>query len=135
MSQEGVDIVTRCYDAFRRRDFEAALAFFDPEAEWRPLPMMPDQGPFHGHEGVRRFWEGWLETFQDFEAVVDEIIDSDDHVVVMARVRGRGTDSGASVEAPRFATVWTVGEGRITRVVMYTTKTDALTAAGMPAEA
>ena len=42
MSQENVEIVRQAWEAFMRRDNEAALALYDPEVEvaWRSIPLI-----------------------------------------------------------------------------------------------
>ena len=64
--------------------------------------MVPDPGPYRGPEGVRRFWDMWRESFEDFRIEIVEVHDLDDHVVVIARVHGTGRDSGAAVDDARL---------------------------------
>ena len=57
MSQENVEKVRAGYEAFSRRDLDAALAHIHPEIEWQQSSAFPDARTFHGHEGVRGFFE------------------------------------------------------------------------------
>jgi hypothetical protein len=50
--------------AYNRRDFDAAVEFFDPDIEWvLPAPQRSDscQGP----DEIKRFWQGLDETFDE----------------------------------------------------------------------
>ena len=131
MSRERVERVLEGYEAFNRGDFEAVIAQLPDDVEWRVLDQFPDQGPFRGREGVRRFWESWLETFSDFHAEIDEVVDAGDHVIVMTRVVGRGRDSGVEVETPTYAQMWSFRGEDVYLVTMLPTKEEALAAAGI----
>jgi ketosteroid isomerase-like protein len=51
MSQENVEIVRCCCEAFDRGDYEAALEVLAPDVEY-DLSHFPDGGVYRGHEGV-----------------------------------------------------------------------------------
>jgi ketosteroid isomerase-like protein len=61
---------------------------------------------------------------------VEEIIDAGDQVVVVAHHQGRGRASGVDVDT-RFYEVYTLREGKVSRVDEYTDRTEALEAAGL----
>ena len=62
MSQENVDRALELLDAFNRRDLDAFVALADEgiEVESRLVAM---EGGYHGHEGLRRWWENFLGAF------------------------------------------------------------------------
>jgi len=65
MSQENVDIVRQAWEAYRRRDNEAALALYDPEIEFELRSEgRIDAGDYHGLEGVQEFFRNWDERFR-----------------------------------------------------------------------
>jgi ketosteroid isomerase-like protein len=131
MSRERVETILAGYAAFNGGDLDAALEGFPDDVVWEVPEMLPDQGPFVGREGVRRFWELWRETFSEFRVELDEVIDADEHVIVMIRVWGRGRDSGVEVTTPTFPQVWTWRGDEIARVRMLPSKEEALKAAGV----
>src|SRR4249920_2216447 len=47
MSEENVEVVRRCYDAYLRCDLESALLAFDPEIEANDHDI-PDSGEYRG---------------------------------------------------------------------------------------
>ena len=61
MSQENVDIVRECCEAFDRGDYPAALAAFDPNVEY-DLTNFPDGQIYRGPGGVREAFRIWMGT-------------------------------------------------------------------------
>jgi ketosteroid isomerase-like protein len=70
-----------------------------------------DAETFHGHDGVRRYFQSMREAFGDFGWEPQEFLDQGDHVLVETRFFAAGRGSGAPVEAMVY-NVWTVGRGR-----------------------
>jgi ketosteroid isomerase-like protein len=114
-----VQRVLEGYAAFNRGDIEGALEGFGEDMEWIGPDLLPDPGPFRGPAGIRRFWDMWHETFQDFRIEIVQVHDLEDHVVVMTRVHGTGRDSGAAVSTPAFPQVWTFSGEQIVRMEMF----------------
>jgi ketosteroid isomerase-like protein len=57
MSRENVELAHCFYDAFNRRDFDALLAFMDPEVEFAARFIEMEGDPYYrGHDGVREWW-------------------------------------------------------------------------------
>ena len=128
MSRERVERVLEGFKAFNRGDFEAAIAELPDDFELQVLAQLPEQGPFRGREGVRQFWESWRETFPGIHAEIDEVVDAGDHVIVMSHMVGRGRDSGAAVETPSYAQVWSFRGEEVHRLTMLPTREEALAA-------
>ena len=131
MSQEDVDRIRRGYEAFGRRDLDAALEMADPAIEAHDPAEMPDAAIHRGRDAVRRDWEQTLELFDDFTIDVEEVLDAGEEVVVFLHYRGRGKESGAAVEL-RMAHVLTIQDGMAVRLRQYLDRAEALEVAGMP---
>ena len=131
MSQENVEKVRAGYEAFSRRDLDAALADIDPEIEWHQSSAFPDARTYHGHAGVREFFEQIFQIFDESDFTPEEIIDLGDRIVVVHRFVGRGQGSRVPVEVNETS-VWTLSEGRAIRQQAFVTKAEALEAAGLP---
>ena len=129
MSQENVEVVRRCCDAFVRGDFELALAALDPEIEY-DLTHFPDGRVYRGREGVREAFRIWLGAWDDYRQEQDEFIDAGDRVVVSVRERGRGKGSGVTLERRTFG-IWTLSGGKAVRIEFRATKAEALEAVGL----
>ena len=130
MSQENVDRLRRGYEAFARRDLDAALEMMDPNIEAHDAPEAPDATVHYGPDAVRRDWEQMFALFEDFTIDIEEVFDAGDELAVFLRLSGRGRESGAEVDA-RMAHVWTIREGRAIRLRQYLDRTEALEAVGL----
>jgi ketosteroid isomerase-like protein len=133
MSQENVEIVRGVFDAFRRRDNESIFRAYHPNIEWdmrRYSVWVEDQRVFHGHDGIREFFRGWLQAFEDYEGEIHDLVDVGDKVVFTAVDRARGKQSGVKVDR-RHAQVWTMREGKVMRIQCFDDRAQALEALGL----
>jgi ketosteroid isomerase-like protein len=89
-----------------------------------------DEEPSYGPDAMRDDWERWASAFEELKVTFEEIIDAGDQVVVVAHHQGRGRGSGVEVDA-RFYEVYTLREGKVSRVDEYTEREEALEAAGL----
>ena len=134
MARTNVEVVLAAYDAFNSGEMEAAMDAFDPEIEWNVPPVLPDAQVYHGHDGVKAFWSSWTETFDDFRIEVEETFDAGDRVVVMAKIVGRGRDSGVVVDTPSFGHIWTLRNGKTVLVEMKPNRRESLETVGLDSE-
>jgi SnoaL-like domain len=116
-------------DAFNRRDWDGFLALIGDEiqVESRLVPM---EGAYHGHEGLRRWWDNFLGTFPDYTIQVEELRDLGD--VTLAQVRGWGHGAGSST--PLIDPFWQPLKWRDGRCVSWrncSTEEEALEAVGL----
>ena len=95
MSQENVAIVREAVEAFNAGDFETALDRVHPNVEWRTPDVFPDSATYRGPEGVRGFFQTWLDTFRGFRLHLGKCVPVDEHRVLAGlRVSGEGVESG-----------------------------------------
>jgi ketosteroid isomerase-like protein len=140
MSQENVEIVRRSVDAFARGagqtgttagDWDRALAEYSPDVEWVEMPSLgPDAATYRGHEELRAAAESWIGMWSEYDVEVVRYADAGADVVLLARERGSGGASGATVER-ELGEVFTVLDGTIVRVRLYGSWDEALEAAGL----
>jgi ketosteroid isomerase-like protein len=130
MSQENVDKARDFIDAYNRRDFDAAVEWFDPEIDW-VLPARQRSDSCRGPEEVKRFWEGLDETFEDLTLHPQEFIDAGDRVATRLRHSGRGKESGIEIDEELYHQVATFRDGRIVRLEYFAEWVEALDAAGL----
>jgi ketosteroid isomerase-like protein len=132
MSQENVEVVRTAFQAFADRGLDAMAEFWDPDIVWRAAEgAIDDIGEMHGQVAVRRYMEDWIDTFDDYSVVVEELRDvGDDRVLSIQRVKGRAKLSGAEIEL-RYASVNTVRDGKAVRVREYLSVEDAFKAVGL----
>jgi ketosteroid isomerase-like protein len=136
MSQENVEIVRRIYDAAARRDTAVVFSLYDPDVEWdgsqsRWAEVLSTRPHFRGHEELRRFFRQYFEMWETFEDDLQELIDAGDYVISVVTSRGRGRTSGAEVEWAGNAGVWTIRDGKVVRVVWFSSRKEALKAVGL----
>jgi ketosteroid isomerase-like protein len=112
MSPANVEIVRLLYETVARRDAAAVLDFYDPEDEWDmtrgPLAGFTASAVYRGHEGMQRFFRERFEAWEEIEDHCDEL---------------KMTN----------ATLWTIRDGKIVRVVWFGSRDAALEAAGLSA--
>jgi len=103
MTLDNVDVVQSAWDAFARGDIDAVLETIAPSAETRVPESLPWGGTYSGPEGFDQFLARLRDSFDEFSATPDKVLGADDnHVVVVARTKGR-TKAGGTFEG---TTVW-----------------------------
>jgi ketosteroid isomerase-like protein len=110
MSRENVEIVRSIYEAFNRRDWDAAFRDQAPDVEYTTPPGI-NAGTYRGREEIQGYWEQMSAPFEAWTSEPEELIESGDQVVVVvkARMRPRGTAprSSAGMETcGRSETAW-----------------------------
>ena len=131
MSRENVEIVREGYEQFRRRKtFVSELAA--PEFAWDMSHFhgWPEQQVYEGVQGADRFLEEWTSAWDDWELQLEELYDAGDKVVAIHRQHGRSRSTGIRADMS-FAMVWTLRDGKQTRMEMYSDVEEALKAVGL----
>ena len=134
MSQEDLATIFRAaMEAYSRGDYEAAVAGFDPAIEWSvDKSVVPDAATYHGHEGVKRFWETWAEAISGAALQIEECrCVEENRVLAITRIHGTGAGSGAPVASGRFAQIADFRDGRVIRVRLYGGVGSGLEAVGL----
>jgi ketosteroid isomerase-like protein len=128
MSRENVEIVRRAiaYEYYGVGDRAEAQAIFHPQVVLNPI----DEAASSGIDAMRADYERWASAFDEFKVTVEEIIDAGDQVVMVAHHQGRGRASGVEVDT-RLYEVYTVRDGKVSRVDEYTERGEAFEAAGL----
>jgi uncharacterized protein len=132
MSQENVEQIRSGYEAFARGDLDAVLDLLDSDVDWHPA-IAPILGveTLRGREAVREFFvRDLFEGFDQFHAEPLSFEDHGDFVLVMVRYIGRGETSGIEMDQ-RFATLYELRDGKTVTMRDYTTRAEALEAAGL----
>jgi ketosteroid isomerase-like protein len=131
MSQENVEVVREVWSAYNARDFDRSLDCFAEDCLVEDVPDLPDRATYKGKEGVRERTRHFRKTWGDWVWEPEEFIDAgDDVVVAMVVMRAHGSGSGAPIEA-QAAFVYEVRDGRIVRDRAFTSRSQALEAAGL----
>ena len=134
MSHENLDVVRRGYEQFVASGVVSEETI-PPDFVWDMSTFRgwPEQQTYEGIEGTRKFMRDWLEPWDDWKLEMVDLHDTDgDKVVAIMRQRGRSKTTGVAVDMT-FAQVWTIRDGKQTRMEMYADPAEALEAAGLPA--
>jgi steroid delta-isomerase-like uncharacterized protein len=117
-----VEVARALFDAFTKRDMDAALALDTDDAVGDVVAV----GAFRGKPAIRRFMEELLAAFPDYDLTVDRVVG--DHSSAVVQWHATGTFSGGPFQgiAPtgrhidmRGVDVVEVTDGRVVRDTMY----------------
>ena len=113
--------------ALARRDFDAALAVYGPDAVFDTA--LVGGVVFEGRDAVRSFFEDWISPYEEHEQRAEDVKNFGNGVTfgVVAQ-HARPTGSSAAVEV-RFASVLTWADGLIERATFYSDIDEARAAA------
>jgi ketosteroid isomerase-like protein len=125
-----VQAVRGLYDGWTDGDVTRALQCLDPGIVWDAIADAPDAGTYREHVGARRYMEDWLEDFDIHSMDFEEVIDSEDRLVVVQCARATGKGSGVETQLHYAAAYW-FRDGRIVEIKEFRTKAEAVEAAGL----
>jgi ketosteroid isomerase-like protein len=131
------ETLRRGIEALNRRDFDAALAMYEPDVVWEFAPLGFGGlvgGPLIGHEAMRKFWEDLTESFEDWEYESDDHHDLGGGVtfgVLVQRSRPHGSDRFVETRLG-VTSIWRAG--RLARATAYRDIDEARAAAERLAE-
>jgi ketosteroid isomerase-like protein len=128
MTAESVDLVSRAFGAFNRRDEAELLNLCHPDIEW--IPMRPSlQGRvYRGHDGVR---EALADVGTEFEEVRNDPrrwLEVGERIVVAGRIVAKERLGGLRIDIPG-AWLCEVREGKVAYVRAFPDEEAALSAA------
>jgi ketosteroid isomerase-like protein len=134
MSEQNVEVGRALVEAVNRRDLDAFLALVRRDVEWDDSEGWPGiRGVYRGPDGVRDWWERFLEVWENVEVEVEEARDAPDGRVLL-QVTGtfRGEASGVQTEVRAWELLWIV-DGQVARRQLSWSRDEALAAAGLRA--
>jgi ketosteroid isomerase-like protein len=106
------------------------LTLFHPQIEVID-PSRPESadesGNYRGREGVQRYVDEWVESWEQFKLVPQDFIESREKVVVRVRASGRARVSGIELADERFH-VFGFRSGKIASLEVHASLSSAQTA-------
>jgi ketosteroid isomerase-like protein len=123
MSQENVEVVRAIYEAWGRD--ASARAFISPDIEYVNPPNAVESGTLTGRSALAKV----REVYPDFRVEPERFIDAGDEVVVLGTARGTSA-SGVTAQW-RQGYVWTIRDGKATRLRWFNDPAEALEAVGL----
>jgi ketosteroid isomerase-like protein len=129
--QENVEIVLAAYSRFNTGDRSAdALEIWDEVGEFHPAPEDPEFSVHRGIDAIRHHYANWVDAYPDLTLEPLEAMGRGDTVYLWVHCSGRSRESGIPLSM-RLAHVITMRDGRISRLLVYRSKSEALRAAGL----
>ena len=125
-----VEQLRRGIEAFNRHDFDAFVALWHPECEWRPLFATGGiSSPYRGRDGIRRWAAEVDELLEQYEVDLDEIrYLGNDVGIASGRMRFRAKGGDAEQDAA-VAWCFELRDELVIRGRAYSTLEGALTVA------
>jgi uncharacterized protein len=101
-------------EAWNAGDLDALIENASPDIEWVVAREHPAATTHHGIDAVAAYLRDWFEMMPDLRIEIEELEEDGDRVLVVMRMTGRGTGSGAVTEV-RVAAVSTFRDGKPVR--------------------
>ena len=127
------EVIRALFDAFTRRDLDAALALAHPQLELWPqgtAQRAERTSPYRGHDGVRQYFADVARHWDELRVDPGELRVAGDGVVAFGTAIGRpvGADDEDELSQP---VIWLfkVHEGRVLHARVVATAAEALAAA------
>jgi ketosteroid isomerase-like protein len=130
MSQENVEVVRRSYELLNRRDIEAWIGLFHPDAEMHDVAGIPDAPVRRGHDALREWVVMMEDIWTDSRYEPEEFLDAGKFVVVAVHAKATGARGGVPLDIPMFHVV-EVEDGKARHVWAYLDRAEALKAVGL----
>jgi ketosteroid isomerase-like protein len=130
-----LDFVKAVFARWARGDFSSS-DWADPEIEFAFVDG-PNPGRAKGLAGMEALWRTMLNAWVDLRAVPDEFRELDEErVLVFLRNEGRGRTSGIDVSeiSVKSANLFEIRAGKVTRLLLYWDRDNALADLGLPPE-
>jgi len=131
MSQQNVEIVRQGFEAFNSGDMGRILAFAHPDFEAVvPPELSAEPDTYRGHDGIRRYFQSFQDAMDEIRFHPERFWDVGQSVVAVVRLTAKGKQTAIPVEQ-RISQVWTIRDGKATRVRTYASLSGALEAVGL----
>jgi ketosteroid isomerase-like protein len=119
MADSNVEAVRLLFERFAEGGIEPALEGLSEELVIEiPPDMSAEPDTYHGHEGARRYFDGFDGMIEDLRYEALELIPVGDAVLAHVRLSGRGASSGLDVALEPYV-MHELAEGKIVRIRPY----------------
>jgi ketosteroid isomerase-like protein len=130
MSRENIDLVRVAYDvAWPRRSVDGFQDRFADDFTWRQRSEWPGRSVYTRDE-MPELWADLDDTYAEFKLTPLDYADAGEYVVVTVTTSARMRASNDRIKRTVWH-VWRIREGLVAEACVYSTRRDALDAAGM----
>ena len=132
MPEESIGTLARRWSqAFNARDMSVLADLTSPDFEFVPyLGSLIETSVYRGLDGLRSYFEDSRSAWEEIKVRQAEVREVGDHTISFGELRGRGRASGLEVQVS-LAWVGDWRDGKLVRLVTYTSKDEALEAVGL----
>jgi ketosteroid isomerase-like protein len=123
-SQHFVTVGLRFVEAFNQGDIEAMVDMLHPDIEWYSSNRYSDSETHIGHNDVRLYLDSLYNHLDEPKMEPEDGYQRGDHVMLINRLRGKGTLAGHDV-IERYNWVVLVDGEKFRRVITYPTPAEA----------
>jgi ketosteroid isomerase-like protein len=128
MSSQNVDLINTSYRRVNEGGFSAIADFIDPDFEM-DSPQGVESSQAHDKTGLREWFAKMDEIWEVLRFEPEEVIDVDaTQVIAVVRTWGRAKGTGIEIDQ-QLIYLWTILDGKATRLITFDTKQQALDAA------
>jgi ketosteroid isomerase-like protein len=131
MPHTDVETLRIGYEAVSRGDWDAVTRDAHPELELQTADRVVKPGIYRGRDAVRQFFEDLFEPFEEVVVEPEEFFERGDQIAVFVVTRLRPAGSSAVIEN-RIGHLWTMREGKASRLEVFPKREDALEALRSP---
>jgi uncharacterized protein len=110
---ENIAVVRRLYEA--RGNPEIVRQVLAPDVRWEVVEGFPHSDVYLGLAGVADFFTRLFSDFENWHTEPSEFFETADRVIALGTYSARAKTTGKTFQA-RFAHVWTLRDGLITRL-------------------
>jgi len=125
MSAEQVELLREMYSQRTLEEFAESL---HPDAELHQAREIPDTDIYRGRDEFVRGVARWLEEWEGFRYIPEEIVELEDRVLMRIRLTGRAQASGIELDQVIFH-VWTFRDAKPFRCQVLWSEEEARAAA------
>jgi ketosteroid isomerase-like protein len=95
------ELLEKAGDAFNARDPDAWVAVWNPDCEWHPFltARVDDDLGYHGHNGMRAWFEDVDEMFSEIHVELDRFRQVEDRLLVLGQMKATERVSGSEVSS------------------------------------
>jgi ketosteroid isomerase-like protein len=128
MTSESVELVSRAFSAFNRRDEAELLSLCHADIEWIPMRSSAQGRVYRGHDGVREALADVGTEFEELRNDPRRWLDLGERVVVAGRLVAKERRGGLRIDIPA-AWLCEVREGKVAYLRAFPDEEPALSAA------
>jgi ketosteroid isomerase-like protein len=113
VGETNAEVVRRMFEGFAESGIDGVLDRIDEDVVIEiPPELSAEPDVYRGHDGVRRYFAGFEGMIDDLRYEALELIPVGEHVLVRARLAGRGVSSGLDTEL-HVVVLHTLTDGKV----------------------